>query len=82
MRTKRLLPTLITLFASAGAVSCAAVLGFERLSTEDGFVIDSGSDAGDGGTIQVDAEAGVDAGPCGERRTTGWMCMRPEFLKI
>jgi hypothetical protein len=58
---------LFTLLASAGAVSCAAVLGFERLSTEDGFVFDSGSDAGDGGTIQVDAEAGaVDAGPCGE----------------
>jgi hypothetical protein len=67
VRTKRLPSILITLFASAGAVSCAAVLGFERLSTEDGFVFDSGSDASDGGTIQVDAEAGaVDAGPCGE----------------
>jgi hypothetical protein len=69
VRTKRLPSILITLLASASAISCAAVLGFERLSTEDGFVIDSGSEAGDGGTIQVDAEAGagaVDAGPCGE----------------
>lgn len=55
---------MLTLLASACAVSCAAVLGFERLSTEDGFVIpDSGSEAGDGAPIQTTDAATSDADP-------------------
>ena len=48
-----------------GAVSCAAILGFERLSTEDGFVIpDSSTDAPEEAATQV--EAGPDANPCND----------------
>ncbi len=68
MSLKRLSTIVLTALAGVGAVSCAAVLGFERLSTEDGFVFDSGSDASDAAPIQADAEAGteIEAGSCGD----------------
>lgn len=70
MRSSRPISIALTLLAAAGAVSCAAVLGFERLSEEGGIVIDGGIDAADEASIQVPTDAGVDARPssplCGE----------------
>ncbi|MBX3227879.1 MAG: hypothetical protein KIT84_22990 [Labilithrix sp.] len=66
MLRRRLLSFATTLLA-AGAASCAAILGFERLS-EDGLPLeDAGVDAADGAAIQDSSAADQGApGPCGE----------------
>lgn len=67
MRKSRSLSIVLTVLSSACAASCAAVFGFERLSAEDGFVIDGGVEAGDEASIQTPADGGPEeAGPCGE----------------
>jgi hypothetical protein len=55
----------IGLLLPCASVSCAAVLGFERLS-DDGTTPETGVPDGSGDAPASDAEAGVDAGACGE----------------
>lgn len=67
MRSPRSSIAIAALFAGSGAVSCAAILGFERLSTEDGFVIpDSSSTDGTTEEAATQVEAGPDASPCND----------------